>query len=402
MTIAPSAHMQAVVIANGLNGYGAVRSLAHAGINSIVIAPSHSDLSALSRLPSRCDVLPMGNDWESQLMELLARLELTERTPLLACSDRAAAFLQRYRDELEDRYALLIPEGDVIQTLNDKRTELELMQENGIPIPASVTRIESLSSDVLSLTLPVIVKPRTYEGYAVISAKNLILRTREQWVEFRTTYWPLLEHFVVQEVIPGDDSNLWVCNATFDKNHRIARFFSFRRLGTSPSHYGVTSLAVSESNPALRQLVQRIGGALRYAGPVMMEFKYDLRSGQYLYIEANPRLGMCNWFGTACGVNNVEATCALGLGNVLERSMEQQDGVIFVHAVADFVSRLEDRERLARILRRYMRLLFARKSWAVFDPSDLQPFVQSSATAFKMLTARVIRRLGRGLGIGAD
>jgi hypothetical protein len=36
----------AVVLANGLNGYGALRSLAAAGIESIVIAPSEKDLSA--------------------------------------------------------------------------------------------------------------------------------------------------------------------------------------------------------------------------------------------------------------------------------------------------------------------------------------------------------------------
>jgi len=383
----------AVVLANGLNGYGALRSLDAAGIATIAIVPGRDDLSAHSRLPRETIVLPVDEEWEEETLKLLFRLEVPPRTPLIACSDRAAAFLQGAREVLEPRFGLLIPDGRVIETLNDKRTELELMQSIGVPIPGSVTRLSSAESLRIPLTMPLIVKPRTHEGYATLRAKNRIIATEGEWASFLSEFEPQLDQFVVQEVIPGPDENLWVCNATLDRESRLVRLFSFRRLGTAPSHYGVTSLGVSAYNEVLRERVQAIAAALAYVGPLMMEFKYDERSGEYLYIETNPRLGMCNWFDTSCGVNNAEAVCRLASGASLHEASIQIEGIAFVHALADVVARIEGREHWRTVAVLYARLAGMPKAWAVFAPADLRPFLLACARGLSATVRRLFSYL---------
>lgn len=386
-----SKETHAVVLANGVNGYGALRSLASAGIPSVVIAPSHDDLSFRSRLSSRRIVLTMDTRWETELLHLLPSLGLPPLSPIIACSDRAAMFLQTYRADLEPGFGLLIPDGVVIERLNDKREELELMQAHGTRVPASVTRLPDVVPGTGSLRFPVIIKPRTFVGYRLLGAKNLIVRNAQSWSEFLGRYAKNLDAFIAQEVIQGEDTNLWVCNATADRQHRLVRFFSFRRLGTSPAHFGVTSLARSEYNKHLEERVQQIVTALGYVGPLMMEFKWDDMSQDYLYIETNPRLGMCNWFDTVCGIHNVEATCILASGGTVPTNPRQRDGIIFVHALADLTARLEDREGPTSILSRYWRLRMAPKAWAVFDERDLRPFLASLSHMLRDLLLRLCR-----------
>ena len=71
------------------------------------------------------------------------------------------------------------------------------------------------------LPLPVIVKPRTFSDYGVLGHKNLLLRDDLEWKNFLARFRGSLDHFIAQCVIGGEDTNLWVCNATADKQHRI-------------------------------------------------------------------------------------------------------------------------------------------------------------------------------------
>ena len=382
----------AILLANGLNGYGALRSLRKAGIRAITVVPSKDDLSARSRLSECCIVVPMDEAWERHVLAVLEDIEVPTGTPLIACSDRAAVFLQNNLELLGQRFGLLIPGGNVIETLNDKRTELELMQSKGIPVPASLTHLAGTGESEPPLRLPLIVKPRTYQGYSLIKAKNVIVRSTGEWREFHRNHGHHLDAFVAQEVIEGPDKNLWVCNATVDREHRVVRFFSFRRLGTAPSHFGVTSFAQSCRNDILRQRVQNIASALSYVGPLMVEFKFDPIVEEYLYLETNPRLGMCNWFDTACGVNNVEAVCMLSAGLPLNAGLPQREGVMYLHALADLTARLEDREGLLSIVRRYARASRAPMAWAIFTLRDLSPFIFSTAACSAELMRRIFRQ----------
>jgi predicted ATP-grasp superfamily ATP-dependent carboligase len=193
-------------------------------------------------------------------------------------------------------------------------------------------------------------------------------------------------------VIEGEDNNLWVCNVTFGLNKQLSACFVFNRLGTMPSHYGVTSLAISRENQVLRDECAKIGEALNYSGPAMIEFKKDRNSGNYYYIETNPRLGMCNWFDTRCGINNILACTQVAYGNTVAFA-PQKNNRVYWNFFGDLVARIEDRENVFAVLIRYIRLLRYRRVAALLYWKDPHPAFRYSCMSIRDIWSRVMRRL---------
>ena len=199
--------------------------------------------------------------------------------------------------------------------------------------------------------------------------------------------------------MPGTDDATWVCNATFDADHAMVAGFTFQRLGMSPPHFGVTTMAVSRRDERLLRESGRIARALCYTGPCMMEFKLDPRDGQLKYIETNPRLGMCNWFDTRCGVNNAYTAYRLALGEKPATGMTQVEGTYFLDFYSDFFGHLTDEsETLLSVLSRYRPLLGRPRVPAYWLPADPKP----ALAAFRRRSRRLTHAVSRGLAAKTD
>ena len=335
----------AVVLAVGTNGIGAIRSLRREGVTVIVICPP-KDLSSYSRYCHHIITTGDDTDSEKELLDTLIGLSTTKYTSLIPCSDINADFICKYKDTLSSKYSLLCGENSLSSILNDKRSEVEIIRKcQYASIPNSATHLaEKANTKTCPVNLPAIVKPRTTKDYDIINAKNIILKDEHSWKEFLLKYGEHLDRFIVQEIIDGVDEMLWVCNATFDKSSDLICAFTFQRLGTSPSHYGVTSMAISRQNKTIIEAVREIGHSLGHVGPAMIEFKYDKVSKNYMYIETNPRIGMCNWFDTSCGINNVYTTHLCSLGIKPTYHPKQKNNILYINFLFDLISRIEDRE----------------------------------------------------------
>lgn len=378
-----------IIIANGLNGLGAVRSAAHAGLRTYTLLTSEADLSAYSRYSQYRFMLPPAPGIDD-IRPVLDQLYRNEGGPgvLLACSDHAAELLGKLKSEGYSHHYLIVPSSETTDILNDKKLECRSMEEGGITLPRTYYELEH----VVPEEFPLIIKPRTFREYSVLGAKNVIVNSMSELNEFRQRFQGKLDRFIAQQVIEGNDENLWVCNVTFDKNKNLAACFIFNRLGTMPSHYGVTSLAISRENHVLRQECEKIGKAINYSGPAMIEFKKDEGSGRYYYIETNPRLGMCNWFDTLCGVNNILACANVAYDKpaIIE---QQKNNRVYWNFFGDLIARLEDRERLVSIVTRYLRLIRYRRVAALLYWRDPHPALRYSYTAIVDIASRVAQRV---------
>jgi predicted ATP-grasp superfamily ATP-dependent carboligase len=384
----------AVVLAHGVNGLGVVRSLHQAGYSTVVVAPAANDLVMYSRLPAAKHVLRDSDRWPQELLQLLEGLRFPNKPPIVACDDLAATFLAEHREALQARYSVLVPQLAVVQALNDKRLELELMTAKGIRIPASVTRLEDLdpATDFDGLPFPMLVKPRTHVGMALIRAKNIVVEDKAALQAVYERYRDHLHAFVMQEVITGGDTTLWLCSAAFDAESNLVAAFTFQRLGAMPFHYGVTSIGESRPNERITALVADVGRRLGCVGPTDLEFMHDARIDEFVYIEINPRIGMNNWFDTSSGVNVIGSACDAALG-VPARAYQQQPGVIFANVLGDLTARLEVRQSPRQIARVYWSLRARRKSWAVYRRGDAWPAVVSLVRGLQDLATRAMRQV---------
>jgi predicted ATP-grasp superfamily ATP-dependent carboligase len=367
---------RAVVLCNGLNGLGAVRSLGSTGMPVTTVFPGPGEPAWSSRYATARHIIARQASDETWRAFLL---EHARNAVVIPTSDPGVGVLSRLRPTLPDDVRVVAPPDTVGEMLVDKRTELERIRRCGVPVPRSLLQLPANSSQfVEQLPLPVIIKPVLLADSAIIGAKNLQASTPAELERAYARMQGRHDRFIAQEIVPGDDTHLWVCNATFDTSHRLVAAFTFQRLRTSPAHYGVTSSAVSRRNPEVLERVAALGQELGYVGPAMFEFKQHPTNGEYLYIEINPRIGMCNWFDTRCGVNNVLAAYQVAAYGTVEKPMlDQGDGKVFLDLYSDFYSRLADGESLQGVARDYLGHLRSERVAAYFLGSDLSPGINA-------------------------
>ena len=390
----------AVLLCTGINGLGALRSLARAGVRPAVVYQGLDNPVHRSHLPAARHFVPReGGD-----AALLATLEPygSHGAVVIPCSDAFADFLSRHSEHLQRAgLKLVLPPDDVTEALNDKARELALVGRFGVTLPKSLTALPATADELLAqLPLPIIVKPRSYEFAQLITGKNVILRSRAESEAFLARQQANLTSFVAQEVIEGPDETLWVCNCCFDANSELVTAFTFQRIRTSPSHFGVTSFGVGRDNPAIKATCAALGKGLGYRGPAMIEFKYHAGRDEYCYIETNPRLGMCNTLDTHSGVNNVHAAYLVARGEAIAATPPRQaDGVYFLNVYSDLYARLEDGEPLGRIVASYWACRRSPMAWAVYDRGDIAPFAGSLRNALRNTLSGIGRKLGRLVGL---
>jgi predicted ATP-grasp superfamily ATP-dependent carboligase len=385
----------AVVLAASTNGLGTVRSLRLARVPTIVVAADAAEPAMHSRYPLEKFVIGEG-DLDTQLLECLRRLAVG-RPVLVPTSDKFVTFMTRHRSLLQEQFRFCLPDDELIDVLIDKSRETRLIAELGIPLPRTIQELPASADELVALAgLPLIIKPHSFKHVHTLGKKNELLWTRADAEAFYRRRGNRLAGLLAQEIIPGADDTLWVCNCTFGPSCELHEAFTFRRLGLSPPHFGVTSYAVSERNRQVVDLVARLGPALKYTGPAMAEFKFDSRDGLYKYIEVNPRFGACNYFDTRCGINNVHNAYRLALGEPLgEGSDHQVEGTMYLSLYDDLYSRWKDGQRVSSALRYYARHVGRRHVGAYFEWGDWRPSLMAAARH----TTDTLRSIGRKTGI---
>ena len=364
----------AVVLCSGPNGLGAIRGLRKAGVPAIAVVNDAADPVCLSRYPIQKLVVSPSDDADAALLSALGKIRY-ERAVLIPTSDSFVSFMIRNSEALRSRFDFCLPDDSLALALLDKARETTLVANLRVPVPKTIQNLPPDGSFLLeSLGLPLIAKPRSFAHRSHLGAKNRVIRSYGELQRFLDDYRNVLWAFLAQEFIPGNDHNQWVCNCVFGRAHELVSAFTFRRFGLAPAHRGVTSCAVSESNGQVVSLAARVGKGLRYTGAAMLEFKFDKRDGQYKYLELNPRLGMCNYFDTVCGVNNVYETYCLAAGRDSERNgRRQRDGVMYLCLFEDFYARIKDGETIGAIAGRYISGAWRPHVGAYFAWDDLAP-----------------------------
>jgi len=379
--------VHAVVLAAGPNGLGAVRSLWLRGVHAIAVTLSQQDVVNQSRLPVAKHVI-QSSDPATQKKEILDFLSSLDNTPVvIATSDWFVSFLIEHETVLRSICKFVTPQSDTTELLIDKAMETSRIG-SVIPIPRTLTKMRDAETTLSTLKLPIIVKPRSHK-HMVLGRKNIILESRASVQDFFNEFENLLDNLIAQEIVAGDDSEQWVCNCLFDNNSELVQAFTFNRLRLSPSHYGVTSYAVSKTNMEVIDLTKKLGRELGYVGTAMVEYKRDPIDNIYKYIELNPRLGMCNFFDTACGINNAYAVFQLSTTGKAEKVFRQRDDVMFLSVYEDIYSRVTDGEKPLEILRDYLSNVRKKHIFIYFVWWDPVPAAAQLLRQFKVMVRRL-------------
>ena len=297
----------AVVTGADYRGLGIVRSLGRRGIPVCVLREDGHFLGAASRYASRSLRWPV-SDGLGQI-EFLANLAVREGLKgwaLFPTTDELVMLIARHHKSLAAHYRLTIPSWDALQWVCDKRLLHRLAQELGVNQPRSLFPRNCDELATMRCRFPVILKPALRLGFnrftkdkawPAYNRQSLLAR----YAEACELVGP--DMIMVQEVVPGWGEAQFSYAALFRDGQPAASVVA-RRIRQFPMDYGRFSTYVETvDEPQVVEAAVRLLSRIGFTGIAEVEFKKDLRDGQYKLLDVNPRVWGWHTLGHRAGVD---------------------------------------------------------------------------------------------------
>ena len=359
-------------------GLGVGRSLGRAGIKvkGIDITKKSGFYSKYIE-PAICPhPLEVEEEFISFLIGIAARE--TERPALFLTSDEFLLPVSRWRKNLEKYYLMNLPDHQIIECIVDKRKQYALASDADIPVPKTFAadNMDQLLEIKDQVPFPAFIKGAevtswrekigfSFKGF-VVESKEELLKTC-QWIFERGTSG------LVQEIIPGADSNHFKASCCLSRNGDVLLAFGLQKLRQQPVGFGFGCLVQSVAYPELLALGKRFFTKIRYRGVGSAEFKLDERDGKFKLIELNPRYWQQNALADKCGMN-FPLMDYYELTNREPKAIDEyRSGIKWVNIHSDFESFREYRQRGQLSFMQWLRTLKGEKMFSDLAWDDMVP-----------------------------
>lgn len=230
----------------------------------------------------------------------------------IGCGDNYVKVISSNLDKLAENIVAPYMPFEQLEPLTNKENFYKMCESNGIPYPKTqVVKFEDDFKLDSSFKAPYIVKPADsveYWRYPFENQDKVFFVDTENEVYdkvnkiFDSGY---RSSVIVQECIPGDDSNMRVLTCFSDNNAKV----KLMALGHvlleehTPKGIGNHALILNEYNEEISLKFRDLLEKLNYKGFSNFDIKYDSRDGQYKAFELNPRQGRSNYYVSNSGYN---------------------------------------------------------------------------------------------------
>ncbi|WP_231494921.1 hypothetical protein [Cellulomonas sp. KRMCY2] len=319
---APSgATFQPVILGADIGVYGLARAFHEEyGVRSIVVSMTVTGPVADSTI---IENVVLGPDATPEQM-ITALQAVAERFDsgqllLLANTDWLVRFLVSNRDTLEQWYTVPFLDAALLDRLADKARFAELCIELGISTPQTVVQDFAAAGEPgwqpvpVDLGFPVIAKAANSADYERLSfeGKRKVYQVDDR-AGLDALYATLTRvgfrgRFVVQEMIPGDDTRMRSITCYVDTHGSVTLSCCAHVLleEHTPSGLGNPAAMITGRWDDLLEQAHRLLTSTGYVGFANFDVKVDPRDGSAQFFEVNPRIGRNNYYVTAAGANPV-------------------------------------------------------------------------------------------------
>jgi D-aspartate ligase len=366
----------AIVLGLGPTGLGVVRSLTAHRVPVIAVQASPRPPYSYTRLCRK--ILIDSPTREDQWRTLLDLPMVAERPVLFLTSDLDVQATSQHRDELSRFFRFHLPAPEDLEILMDKTAFAQFAARHGFPVPKTLLVEGGRGWDrVLDEgPFPCIVKPkyRTIAWRQADFPKGYVASSRDKLRALISTVDDVEGDYVIQEWIPGPDSNVFFHLAYHDGEGSPVATFTGRKIRQWPPLMGSTSMAEPAQSAEVQAQAQRLFDLVGFRGLGSVEFKRDPRDGSFKITE--PTVGRPNLqseVATANGVNIAfRAYCDLAQANP-ERTWVPERNVRWVFIERDIKSSLHYLRRNELTLRELFRSYRGPRYYAEFSSRDPLP-----------------------------
>ncbi len=280
-TVAP---LSALVLGLDVNGLAVVRALASKGVSLSIIESNDAKDSVYqsTRYGEIHYVNALTGKGTLSLMSRFARSFL-----LYPTTDQQVAWFSQNRALLPDNIIHLFPSKEVVKYLLDKKRFFEFCHQNLFPVSQYrlVRSDDDIINKVTGLQFPLIIKtpekvygtPSLAKAYFIETCRGL----KSTWEEIKTLH----HEFIVQEFIPGEDSSIFFCMQYIDRSGNLLASFTGRKIRQWRPGCGGTASCEPVNRHELHDLTYNILTKAGFSGIGSMEYKLDVRTGQFYCIE---------------------------------------------------------------------------------------------------------------------
>jgi predicted ATP-grasp superfamily ATP-dependent carboligase len=376
---------KAIVIGCHVNGLGVIRSLKSKDFQIAAMFYAQIDFAHTSKFVQEKIRVPHPRKEEKEFVDqLIQSSERWKGALLIDTNDDVTVALSKNKNKLEKFFQVATPEWEAVRPIIEKCHTYRLADECGVPYPKTFEpeTIEDLIRRREEISYPCILKPVV--GHVFTSEFKLKNFKVHNFEELRSRFEFCLRtghRMMVQEIIPGPDSNIYQCAMYIDAQRKTTAAFFYRKLRQNPPEFGVARVAISEEPiPILQEFTERMLTRIGFKGIMHSEFKKDSRDGIFKLMEINARIPRANWLATYCGIN----LPWIAYKDLVEHEQLQMDpyekNVYWIEVSKDISHSLfrhkDDHLGLTEYLKPYMS---KNKTFADISGGDFYPFIKRIA-----------------------
>ena len=232
----------------------------------------------------------------------------------LGCTDDYVDLLSQNKEKIDPQYIVPYIDFDLMDRITHKEYFYDICKELDIPYPKTVIFREGDTLDGLPFDYPIIIKPSVsapywhhpFDGIKKVFIAKSRAEADEIIGKIYGAGYP--EHLIIQDMIPGDDSHMYVMTAYCDRDSNVRMMCLGHVLleEHTPKGRGNHCAILTEDNPELYERFRKFLEHVHYTGFANFDIKYDERDGSFRAFEINTRLGRSSYYVTAAGQNTAQ------------------------------------------------------------------------------------------------
>ena len=384
----------AVVLGMFETGLAVGRSLGRSGIKVLGLDPV-KNVGFYSRYIDAM-ICPHPLEREQEFIAFLLRVAAREkmRPALFITSDDFLLPVSRNRKNLEQHYLMNLPSHQIIECIADKYRQYTLALNVGIPVPQTffAENMDQLLEIKDRIPLPAFIKGAEvtlWRKKMGVASKGFVVHTQEELKNTFETVFRRGANGLVQELIPGPDTNHYKSSCYLSRNGEVLLAFGLQKIRQQPVGFGFGCLVQSVDYPEMVALGKDFFTRIGYRGVGSTEFKLDLRDNKLKLIELNPRYWQQNALAEKCGMNFPLMDYMELTDQEPKAIHEYRSGVKWVNIYSDIESYREYRQRGQLSIRQWLDSLQGEKLFSDQAGDDILPGLH------EVIFENILRRSGR-------